>query len=637
MNVLHWGMRTNLTGLWLLLGWMLCQSAFGFTLPPNFDNEEAVAGLEDPDGLAFSPDGRMFISERISGNLRVANYNAVTDQWTLSPTPFHTFDTPKNASGQPEARRSGGLRDIAFDPGFLSNGLVYAFYMKHDASNVHNRVVRIRESATTPGISDSSYGTNGEQLLINLPFNSTSSSGSHNGGAVEFGGDGFLYITTGDGWEGEFQGDPVQSLSSFTGKVLRISADGGIPDSNPFYFQASGDYRSIFALGLRNPYSMSLNPDTGDLYINEARGTNKAEIYLLEAGANYQHEGTGSDSGTNRTPWANASGAGGELITGGAWMPAAGVGSFPSTYNGVYFTALWGGNSTTTGQISYIAATDDTTVTAFETDVGTIGGNGIPVKPVTTRIGPEGDLYYLLTTYTTSSGAVRRVRYTNQQTVATPVFNPLPGVYDLARSVAITSPTPGTTIYFTTDNTEPTTSSSNYADYIEGGVPIAADTIVKAKAFRPGFNPSATVSGIYLIGQQPDNMPPVVDAGADRVVFVGQNVTLDGSGTTDPDGNDDFLTGEQWTRLSGPAVTIVDATEEIASFAPAAPGTYVFQLVVSDGFDSGLDQVTFAAIEAPRVTNGIEVLYTFLEGDGTMVTDQSGDATSAGPGNPGPW
>jgi hypothetical protein len=359
------------------------------------------------------------------------------------------------------------------------------------------------------------------------------------------------------------------------------------------------------------------------LYINEARGSNKAQIYIVAAGANYLHEGSGT--GNSTTPWANASGAGGELITGGAWMPQGGLGSFPSTYNGVYFTALWGGNSTSTGQISTIASTSDTTVTAFETGVGTIGSNGIAVKPVTTRIGPEGDLYYLLTTYTTSSGAVRRVRFTNQQTVATPEFNPMPGIYNAAQNVAISTATPSSTIYFTTDNSEPTTSSNIYNG---SGVNIAVNTILKAKAYRTGFNPSATVSGIYLIGQQPGNIPPDVDAGADATVFVGQNVTLDGSGTTDPDGDDDFLTGEQWTQLSGPAVSIVDATEEIASFTPTVAGIYQFELEVSDGFDTGTDQVTFTAIEAPRVVDGVEVLYTFLEGSGNMVTDQSGDTTT---------
>ncbi len=633
MFILHWGMRKHRACFWLVFCLIVGQPAYCFTLPANFDNIEVISGLEDPDGLAFSPDGRMFISERISGKLRIASYNSSTAQWVLSPTPFHVFDTPKDGSGQPSAHRSAGLRDIAFDPDFAVNGLIYAFYMKNDPDNLHNRVVRIKQSSASPGVSDSSFGSGGEQLLIDLPFNSTSSSGSHNGGGVEFDGNGDLFITTGDGWEGPQQGDPVQNLSSFTGKVLRLNRDGSIPADNPFYAQTTGTYRAIYALGLRNPYSLSRNPDTGELYINEARGTNKAQIYKVESGANYGHEGTGI--GTARAPWANASGAGGELITGGAWMPQAGLGGFPNSYNGVYFTALWGGNSTATGQISYISSISDTSVTAFETDVGSVGSNGIAIKPVVTRIGPEGDLYYLLTTYTTSSGTIRRVRFTNQATVATPVFSPAPGVYDIAQSVAIASTTDSTDIYYTTDNSEPTTGSNRYTNT---PFSVSSDIILKAKAFKSGFNPSATASGIYLIGQRPNNLPPIVNAGTDKVVFIGQNVTLDGSATTDPDGEDDFLTGELWTQLSGPEVSIVDSTEEIASFTPTQGGVYQFQLEVSDGFDSGFDQVTFTAIEAPRVTDGISVLYTFLEAGGNVVTDQSStgtalDLTILDPGN----
>ena len=371
-----------------------------------------------------------------------------------------------------------------------------------------------------------------EQNVFDLPFNNTQSSGSHNGGAIEFGSDDKLYITTGDGWEGEFEGDPIQSLTSFTGKVLRINTDGTIPTDNPFYTQTTGNYRAIYALGLRNPYSISLNPDTGDLYINEARGDNKADIYLLEAGANYLHEGSGI--GISRSPWANASGDGGELITGGAWMPVSGLGSFPSTYNGRYFTALWGGNSTATGQISTVEPTIDRRVSAFETDVGILGSNGIPVKPVVTRIGPSpvGDLYYLLTTYTTNSGSIRRVRFTSQATVATPVISPNGGVSLTPVDVHLTTDTPLATIRYTTDNTDPTPSSSLYSSPTP--ITISVDTILKARAFKNEFNPSATASEIFLIGEQPDNIPPSVDAGADETVFIRQNVTLDGSGTFDP-------------------------------------------------------------------------------------------------------
>jgi len=606
--------KTIFTLLLWIFSVSLSVTARAFTLPMNFTDTTVINNLQDPDGFAFSPDGRLFISERITGKLRVAKYNAVMGTWVLNAEPFYIFDTPKNASDQPEARRSGGLRDIAFDPQFASNGYVYAFYMKN--GSLHNRVTRIKASLSNPDVADTMVG---EELLLDLPFNNTSSSGSHNGGALEFGGDGMLYITTGDGWEGEFAGDPVQSLTSFTGKVLRIEADGNIPASNPFYMQTTGDYRAIYALGLRNPYTMSKHPDTNTLYINEARGTNKASIYIVEAQANYQHEGSGI--GVSRDPWANASSAGGELITGGAWMPEVGVGNFPAEYNGVYFTALWGSNSSATGRINTIASRNDTTVATFETGIGIVGSNGISVKPVVTRVGPEGDLYYLLTTYTTNSGMIRRISYTSQETVVTPVFSPNGGNSTDPIDVTLTTTTPGAAIRYTLDNSSPTLASTLYNNL---PLTISQSSVLRAKAFKNGFNTSNEASAVYIIGSSPNNQPPQVDAGIDKIAFVGQAIVLDGSGTTDPDGNDDFLTGEQWTQLAGPSITIDDATEEIAFFTPTETGTYRFRLEVSDGIDTGSDEVTITAIIAPRVQTGLQALYTFEEGSGSIVNDVSG-------------
>ncbi|MEM7193863.1 MAG: PQQ-dependent sugar dehydrogenase [Pseudomonadota bacterium] len=606
-------------------------SAFAYTLPENFDNIEVISNLDDPDGMAFSPDGRLFISERITGRLRVATYNGGNDTWTLLTSPFHTFDIPKE-NGVPTARRSAGLRDIAFDPDFANNGFVYAFYMHN--SDLQNRVVRIKQSASNANISDSSFGTNGEQTLINLPFNDTDASGSHNGGAIEFGraaddsATEHLFITTGDGWTGEFEGDPVQDLTTYTGKIFRINADGTVPSDNPFsdpgspyYDPGAGVISAIFALGLRNPYSMSRHPDTGRLYVNDARGTDKAQIHRIEAGDNYGHEAGTITIGNPAGVWANAATAGGELITGGAWMPEGGLGNYPAAYHGGYFAALWGGNSDSTGRINIVQSDSNTTVSAFETDVGEIGSNNIPVKPVVTRIGPEGDLYYLLTTYTTQSGAVRRVRYTSQETVQTPVLTPPGGLYTTAVNVTVTTSTPGATLYYTTDNSTPDTDDLAYTG---NPIPVSEDTIVKVRGFKTDANTSATATEIYLIGARPDNQPPIVDAGPDQTVFVGTNVTLDGGGTTDPDGDDDFLTGELWTQTAGPNVNIIDATEEVAAFIPPEEGTYTFQLQVSDGIDIGTDTVTFSAVRAPRASVQPIAQYTFDEGSGSTVNDSSG-------------
>ena len=594
-----------------LAGSSYAAPAAAFGLPTGFENVEVLNGLAEPDGMAFALDGRLFIAERVTGRLLVAKQNGA--QWVLNTEPFYTFDIPKNASGEPEARRSAGLRDIAFDPNFANNGFVYAFYMDNDT--LHNRVIRLKASTTNPDVADSSIG---EEMLIDLPFNGTSSSGSHNGGALEFGLDGKLYITAGDGWEGEFAGDPVQSLTTFTGKVLRINADGSIPTDNPFYDQTAGSHRAIYALGLRNPYSMSINPASGKLYINEARGSNKASIYIVEAGANYGHEGGASSGiGTVRNLWANASGAGSELITGGAWYPAGGL--FPSEYHGRYFVALWGSNGSNRGQISTIQSESDTFVEAFERDVGL--STDPPVKPVITRIGPDGNLYYLLTTYQTTSGTLQMVRYTGGESVAPPAIVPNGGTFTAPVTVALDVATSGAQIRYTIDNSEPTAASTLYT----APFTLSATTLLKAKAFKDGLNASSTSSALFTIGEPSVNIPPVVDAGEDKTIQLGQTTALDGSGTYDPDGEDDLLRDEQWLQLSGPPLTIEDSTEEVAYITPQEIGEYTFQLTVSDGFDSGTDSVTIRVIEQTAcASDGLLALYAFGEGSGTLVVDSSG-------------
>ena len=497
---------------------VLGQEIFALTVPQDFENIQVIGGLDAPDGLVFSPDGRIFISERITGKLLVAKYNDQTDQWILNATPFYTFDVPH------EQRRSAGLRDIAFDPDFANNGYIYAYYMKHGV--FHNRVVRIKASTANPDLADASFG---EQLLFEVPFNSASnaSSGSHNGGAVEFGADGKLYFTTGDGWEDSTEGsagDPVQSLTTFTGKVFRINRDGSIPSDNPFYNSTSGNYRAIYALGLRNPYSMSSHPQTGILYVNDAyqyltTDSHKADIFILEAGANYRyHRDWNFDPpftiGNVRYPWANAAagstGLSDYLVTGGAWYPSSGP--FPSEYHGGYFTALWGEFWYERGQINLIESPTNTAVSVFASDLGE-GPAGSEVKPVTTRIGPDGNLYFVMTTYVTNIGTVQRIRYTQQSQASPPLVWPNGGDFSSPISVNLANFTAYGQIYYTTDGSEPTNNATPYT----GPFTVSTTTQLRARVYKSGMAPSAVVTADFIFP------PPIV---------VAPTVVLNESGAT---------------------------------------------------------------------------------------------------------
>ncbi len=354
----------------------------------GFEETEIISGLRDPSTMTFAPDGRLFIAERIQGRIRIARQNPSSGAWTLLSTPFKTFDVP-NSGGSPIRHRSSGVRGFAFDPNFSSNRYLYVFYMKNNPR--HNRVVRIRASAGNPDVAES-----GESLLMDVPFNVSESSGSHNGGAVAFGADGKLYFTTGDGWNG---GATVQSLTTFTGKLFRINTDGSIPSDNPFFSQTTGAYRAIWALGFRNPFSMSRHPDTGELYINDVFGSGKDAIHRVVKGANYTHDGFGG-IGSSTGAWGHA---GLMVVTGGAWCPS--TSPFPSVYHGSYFVASWNGNGTSTGKIRYLKSKNDSTARDFANNVGQSS-----VKPVYPRFGPDGFLYYMNTNYETTNGTVYRIR-----------------------------------------------------------------------------------------------------------------------------------------------------------------------------------------------------------------------------------
>ncbi len=549
-------------------------AANAINLPSGFVDEVIVNGIDSPAGFKFAPDGRIFFSERVNGALRTATYASGTDTWNVEPLDYATFDIPNDGSGTPDAHRSSGLRDFAFDPDFATNGFVYVFYMKHNPR--HNRVVRITQDP-----SDSRVALAGETLLIELPFNSTSSSGSHNGGAIDVGNDDFLYIATGDGWNG---GDGVQSLATYTGKILRIDLDGSIPADNPFFNTATGPLRAIYALGLRNPYSMTFNPASGALYINEANGSNKTTVLQVAAAANYGHQGYGG-IGVSTGDWHNTSidgSASDKLVTGGAWYSGA-TGTLPAEYSGRLFVCHWGSNSSSVGVINTVASETDLTTERFADNVD---------KPVNLGIGPDGDIYYMDTTYDTTAGAIHRIRFTGQASAATPQISPAAGTYFPSVNVSLSTTTPGASIHFTEDGSDPTTASTLYAAPFN----LSTSTTVRARAYATGLDPSGIASSDYIICADAScNLPPVANAGADRTVVIDEQAFISGSASFDPD-TDELLLSDSWQQSAGATVTLLNDDETVAYFTPAMPGCYTFEYEIADELSADQDSVDILAV-----------------------------------------
>src|SRR6185436_11474302 len=286
----------------------------GATLPAGF-TESAITGLSNPTAMEIAPDGRIFVCQQ-GGSLRVIK-NGV-----LLPAPFVTLSVDPNGER--------GLLGIAFDPNFATNNFIYLYYTVPSTPR-HNRVSRFTANGdvVVPG---------SEAVILEL--DNLSSAMNHNGGAIHFGPDGKLYIAVGE------NATPTnsQTLANRLGKMLRINSDGTIPADNPFFNTATGDNRSIWALGLRNPFTFAFQPGTGRLFINDVGQDTWEEINDGIAGSNYGwnlSEGPTSNPAFRSPLFFYGHGIGatvGCAIAGGAFYNPNTV-RFPQSFVGKYFFA----------------------------------------------------------------------------------------------------------------------------------------------------------------------------------------------------------------------------------------------------------------------------------------------------------
>lgn len=367
-------------------------SVWAATLPEGF-TETQISGLSSPTAMALAPDGRIFVCQQ-GGALRVIK-NGV-----LLPTPFMTLIV------DPAGER--GLLGIAFDPNFASNNFLYVYYTVPFEPR-HNRVSRFTANGDVV--------VPGSELII-LELDNLSLASNHNGGALHFGPDGKLYIATGE----NATTSNSQTLANKLGKILRINSDGSIPNDNPFFNQASGNNRSIWALGLRNPFTFAFQPGTGRMFINDVGENAWEEINDGIAGSNYGWSITeGPTNNPNfRSPLFaynhSISATTGCAITGGTFYNPPTV-QFPASFVGKYFFA-----DLCSGWIR-----------VFDPATGTASGFATSIsQPVDLKVGSDGSLYYL-----SFSGSLFRVRFTPPQ-VPVPV---IATEQDTDIAIALDSPT----------------------------------------------------------------------------------------------------------------------------------------------------------------------------------------------------
>jgi glucose/arabinose dehydrogenase len=214
--------------------------------------------LEHPWALAFLPDGRILVTER-PGRLRI-----VTKDGQLS----------KPLDGVPKVQvgGQGGLLDVAIDPKFDSNRLVYLSYAEPGEGGAGTAVARGR------------LGESGlEDLNVIYRQQPKVEGYNHFGSRLVFSTDGKLFVTQG---ERQAYRQQAQNLSSDLGKLVRINPDGSIPEDNPFVGRR-GVRPEIYSYGHRNMQGAALHPETGQLWTVEHGARGGDELNHPEAGKNY--------------------------------------------------------------------------------------------------------------------------------------------------------------------------------------------------------------------------------------------------------------------------------------------------------------------------------------------------------------
>jgi len=223
-----------------------------FPNPDAYAWQPVVSGLQRPVDLQADGSGRLFVIEK-SGRIRI-----IQDGQLLEASFLDITDRVNDSSNEM------GFLGLAFHPNYAQNGF---FYVNYTGSGGNTFISRFQASGD---VAD----PNSEKILLTVeqPFP------NHNGGVVIFGPDGFLYAGLGDGGS---QGDPfgnAQNTGVLLGKILRLDVDNGepyaIPTDNPFG-------NEVWAYGLRNPWRISFDKLTGDLYIGDVGQNTWEEIDFL--------------------------------------------------------------------------------------------------------------------------------------------------------------------------------------------------------------------------------------------------------------------------------------------------------------------------------------------------------------------
>lgn len=225
-------------------------------VPSGFSITTFAEGVNVPTKMVEAPDGRIFVSEK-AGCIRIIENGILLDD------PFYCVET--------EIPGERGITGFDLHPDFEENGFVYIYYTLPDQNR--NTLIRV-QSAGNSALEGS------EETIFSFD---QMWAAWHNGGGMAFDDEGFLFIGVGDGTGGIH----ASQMNTTLGKILRIDGNGDIPEDNPFYDSTIEDQKAIWALGIRNPYTMDIQKSTGKIFFNDVGTDEWEEINEVIEGGHY--------------------------------------------------------------------------------------------------------------------------------------------------------------------------------------------------------------------------------------------------------------------------------------------------------------------------------------------------------------
>ncbi len=310
-----------------------------------------LANASVPVRMALAPDGRLFYAELLSGDLRIIDRDG-----QLLPAPF--------ASLSIESGQEKGLLGLTLDPEFETNGFVYVYATvpSHNGAEPHAEIVRY--TAMQNRAVDQTV------IVDYLPV-----ADLHNGGELLFDQSGHLFLGRGDTDEVS----SAQLEGGLSGRILRYTRDGAIPEDNPYPGSAE------WSRGLRNTFAMALQPETGDLFGADAGAANDDKLNYLQPGKNFvwgmEQEPQGSGIGFTVKVWE-------DVITPTAMFFHSGAGDLPVLKNRLFLSSY---NDANIRQV--VLAGDKFTDYIREVEFAALSEENTNNKPLHIMEGADGEIY----------------------------------------------------------------------------------------------------------------------------------------------------------------------------------------------------------------------------------------------------